>query len=67
MKNVSYSEKFVASNVSDSIVNTFYLVLTVDQNESCLLFTRYSGYILPYDVTFIQDSVYKKLLKSVHF
>jgi len=27
MKNVSYSEKFAASNVSDSIINAFYFVL----------------------------------------
>ena len=44
-------------------------------DESCLLFTRYSGYILQArwtnlwssDVTFLLDSVYQKLLKSVNF
>jgi len=43
--------------------------------ESYLLFTRCSGYILEVrcihlwssDVTFLRDSVYQKLLKSVYF
>jgi len=44
MNNISYSEKSVAYNVSDSIVNAFWHWLRSD--ESYLLFTRYSGYIL---------------------
>jgi len=44
MNNISYSEKSVASNVSDSIANAFWYWLRSD--ERYLLFTRYSGYIL---------------------
>jgi len=44
MNNISYSEKSVASNVSDSIVGAFWYWLRSDENY--LHFTRYSGYIL---------------------
>jgi len=44
MNNISYSEQSVASNVSDSIVSTFWYWFRSDKNY--LLFTRYSGYIL---------------------
>ena len=33
------------TDINGSIVNAFYLVLA-QSDESCLLFTRYSGYIL---------------------
>jgi len=42
MKNISYSEKSVASNVSQRILVLYWL----RSDESYLLFTRYSGYIL---------------------
>jgi len=44
MNNISYSEKSVVSNISDSTVNKFWYRLQL--YESYLLFTRYDGYIL---------------------
>jgi len=44
MNNIFYSEKSVASNISNNIVNVFWHWLRSD--ESYLIFTRFSGYIL---------------------